>query len=100
MNILFLVPYDFEMVGGLSLPIKNYKRNLEGYGHNIFYFKLKYHMHANQMREISTSIVNEIENHSIECIISFTLNQSYMLAKQIDLNGYKGRKIAFLMDRV
>jgi len=93
-----LVPHNYENVGGFYLPLRNYKRELELLGHNIFIFRLPYHLKSREKRNYSASLNSSILLNKIDCLVSFSLNQSYMLSKQLKLNGFKGRQIGFLVD--
>ena len=55
-SVLFLVPYDYKRIGGLYLPLINYKQNLEDLGYIVSFFELPYHL----KRRDSSSYLNRL----------------------------------------
>ena len=98
MNILFLVPNDWKETGGLLLPLTNYKTELEKFDNKVSYFELPYHLNMKNINRYSDKLNEYVEKNKINCLIGFTLNQSYMLAKQLKINDFNGQKIGLLMD--
>lgn len=98
MNILFLVPNDWKETGGLLLPLTNYKTELEKFDNKVLYFELPYHLNMKNIDRYSDKLNEYVEKNKINCLIGFTLNQSYMLAKQLKINDFNGQKIGLLMD--
>lgn len=97
MNVLFLVPIGYKGVGGFQLLADGYKRVLEEKGWHVFIFEMPYHIKPWKRNNISSAINNQVKLHCIACVISFTLNLSYALAKQLSIDS-NVTKIGFLMD--
>lgn len=97
-QIIFIVPEDYEKIGGLNIPIKNYSNFLKDKYVIDFIFvpyKFKIKDKVNFIMEIE-----KINWANVECIISCTLNPAYSFYKLLnqDINIKNVKKVAFLMD--
>lgn len=91
-KVLFVVPEDYEKIGGIRLPVVQYNRALE----NVFICeirKLSYHPRQDEIRKIFTGI----DNYSY--LVVYGLNQAFALSKFIYRKNIKFKQtIALLVD--
>lgn len=98
MRILFLVPHDYEKIGGFYLPLNNYKKGLEELGHFVLFYSFPYRLKHFASKGLRNDLKNIVINQKIDTVIGFTLNISYIYLRFVRDNSYDVQDVAFLMD--
>lgn len=98
MNILFVVPDDYTSVGGISLPVKNYTKQLNSLGNNVEIYPMPYHLKGELRNQTRVKLLEILKAKHIDTVMTFGLNLSYIMIDLVDDNDYKGQKVSYMVD--
>lgn len=98
MNVLLIVPYNFEKTGGYYLPLTHYEKCLRENGCSVRYFRLPYHVYrSSEVSDLKKELYDNIEC-GFNVLVAFGLNQCTILTRLIDLRKVDFRCVGIMMD--
>lgn len=98
MNVLLIVPYNFEKTGGYYLPLTHYDKCLKENGYSVQYFRFPYHVYrSSEIRNLKKRLYDNIEC-GFDVLVAFGLNQCTILTRLIDPRKVEVRCVGIMMD--
>lgn len=94
-SILFIVPSDYKIIGGLRLPIEQYLIAMKE-NYKVRIEELSYHPTLEECKRLMDKY---IDDKLVDIIVIYGLNQTYSISKYISANiEKKYRIISMMMD--
>lgn len=82
-TVILAVPENYELIGGLYLPINEYNRSLSNY-YDVRIIKMPYRFDIKKFHSYKREIYLIIGKSKIKAILAYGLNISYAVSRMID----------------